>query len=62
MKNEHFKWIVEVIKSCTTLDQLHSCENLIDFYFKRYDDQLDLFLLNKCVVDTSINITKQTKI
>ena len=49
----HFKWMVNVIRSCITLDQLQNCENLIQFYFDKYDNQqLDRFMLNKCVSDT----------
>ena len=52
MKNREFKWVLGVIKSCKTFSQLQSAGNLIDIYFKKYDDQLDRFMLNKCVGDT----------
>jgi len=52
MNDTHFKWMVGVIRSCITLDQLQNCENLIQIYFDKYDNQLDRFMLNKCVGDT----------
>lgn len=52
MKNKEFKWIVGVIKSCKTLPQLQSAGDLVQIYFDKYGDQLDRFMLNKCIGDT----------
>jgi len=52
MKNKHFKWVVSVIKSCKTLPQLQSAGDLVQIYFDKYGDQLDRFMLNKCIGDT----------
>jgi hypothetical protein len=62
MKNKHFKWMVHVIKSCITLDQLQNCENLVQIYFDKYNDQLDRFMLNKCVGDTMNRIIMNRQI
>ena len=52
MKNREFRWVLDIIKSCKTLPQLQNAGNLVDIYFKKYDDQLDRFMLNKCIGDT----------
>lgn len=52
MKNQHFKWILKAIKSCNTIDQLQSAGNLVNIYHNKYQDQLDRFMLNKCIGDT----------
>ena len=62
MKYKHFKWIVRVIKSCITLDQLQNCESLVQIYFDKYNDQLDRFMLNKCVGDTMNRIIMNRQI
>ena len=52
MKNKEFKWVVDVIKSCKTLPQIQSATKLVEIVFNKYGDQLDRFMLNKCISDT----------
>lgn len=50
-KRDNFLWIVKIIKSCETIEQIDCSKRIIERYYKRWGSRLDRSLLYKFVYE-----------
>lgn len=55
-----FEWVIRVLESCNSLTQVHTSDNLFEFFLKKWE--IDLFEERKISYTSIYQKTKQKKL